>query len=81
MSNLFLSNMDNIGEVIKTISEKLVPNLLSFVVQFLSFLVLLLVFFLLAYKPVKRILKKRAEYVENEIIEAKKNHLESEKDL
>ena len=67
MSNLFLSNMDNIGEVIKTISEKLVPNLLSFVVQFLSFLVLLLVFFLLAYKPVKRILKNIERLLQRKI--------------
>ena len=64
----------NIGETIKTISEKLVPNLLSFVVQFLSFLVLLLVVFFLAYKPVKRILKKRADYVENEIQQARENN-------
>ena len=64
----------NIGETIKTISEKLVPNLLSFVVQFLSFLVLLLVVFFLAYKPVKKILKKRADYVENEIQQARDNN-------
>ena len=76
-----LSNMSNIGEVIKTIQEKLIPNLLSFVVQFLSFLVLILVVFILAYKPVKKILKKRADYVENEIKEARESNLEAEKNV
>ena len=76
-----LSNMSNIGEVIKTIGEKLVPNLLSFVVQFLSFLVLIVAVFILAYKPVKKILKKRAEFVENEIKEAKQNNLDAQKSV
>ena len=76
-----LSNMSNIGEVIKTIQQKLVPNLLSFVVQFLSFLVLILVVFILAYKPVKKILKKRADYIENEIKEARESNLEAQKSV
>ena len=76
-----LSNMENIGETIKTISEKLVPNLLSFVIQFLSFVILLTVVFIFAYKPVKKILKKRADYVEKEIQEACNNNLESMKSL
>ena len=71
MSVLFLSD---IGKTIGQIGEKLIPNWLSFVVQFLSFLVLLLVVFFLAYKPVKRLLKKRADYIENEVREAKENN-------
>ena len=76
-----LSNMSNIGEVIGTIGQKLIPNLLSFVVQFLSFLVLLIVVFVLAYKPVKKILAKRADYVENEIKEARENNLKAQKNV
>ena len=76
-----LSNMSNIGEVIGTIGQKLIPNLLSFVVQFLSFLVLLIVVFVFAYKPVKKILKKRADYVENEIKEARESNLEAQKNV
>ena len=76
-----LSNMSNIGEVIGTISQKLIPNLLSFVVQFLSFLVLVIVVFVFAYKPVKKILKKRADYVENEIKEARENNLTAQKSI
>ena len=76
-----LSNMANIGETIKTISEKLVPNLLSFVIQFLSFAILLVVVFVFAYKPVKRILKKRADFVENEIKEARENNLTAQRSV
>ena len=76
-----LSNMENIGETIKTISEKLVPNLLSFVIQFLSFAILLVVVFVFAYKPVKRILKKRADFVENEIKEARENNLTAQRSI
>ena len=66
--------LENIGETISKIGEKLIPNWLSFVVQFLSFLVLLLAVFFLAYKPVKKILQKRADYIENEVKEAKENN-------
>ena len=76
-----LSNMENIGETIKTISEKLVPNLLSFVIQFLSFAILLVVVFVFAYKPVKRILKKRADFVDNEIKEARENNLTAQRSV
>ena len=75
------SNMDNIGETIQTISDKLVPNLLSFVIQLISFAILLIVVFFVAYKPVKKILKKRADYVEQEVKEARENNLETQKAL
>ena len=75
------SNMQNIGETIKTISEKLIPNWISFVIQFLSFLILLTVVFVFAYKPVKKLLKKRSDYVENEIKEARENNLIAQKNI
>lgn len=79
MSLKILSNMDNIGETMKTIAEKLVPNLLSFVVQFVSFVILLLVVFFFAYKPVKKMLSKRADHIQEEIDQAEKNHAEAVK--
>ena len=75
------SNMQNIGETIKTISEKLIPNWISFVIQFLSFLILLTVVFVFAYKPVKKLLKKRSDYVENEIKEARENNFIAQKNI
>lgn len=65
---------ESIGETISAIGEKIVPNLLSFVVQFLSFLVLLLVVFFFAYKPVKKILNKRADYIQDEINQAEEKN-------
>jgi len=73
--------LNDIGETIKTISEKLIPNLLSFVVQFLSFIVLLLVVFFFAYKPVKKILAKRADYIQSEVDQAKENNALAEKNV
>ena len=66
---------ESIGETISSIGEKLIPNWISFVVQFLSFLVLLLVVFFLAYKPVKKILKKRADHIEEEIKQAEEKNI------
>ena len=72
-----LSNMDNIGETMKSIADKLIPNWLSFVIQFSSFIILLLVVFFFAYKPVKKMLKKRADFIQEEIEQAQKNHAEA----
>ncbi len=72
-----LSNMDNIGETMKSIADKLIPNWLSFVIQFSSFIILLLVVFFFAYKPVKKMLKKRADFIQEEIDQAQKNHAEA----
>ena len=73
MSLVFLS--ESIGDTIGSIGEKLIPSWISFVVQFLSFLILLLVVFFVAYKPVKRILKKRADHIENEINQAEEKNV------
>lgn len=66
--------LDSIGETIGEIANKLVPNLYSFVVQLLSFIVLLLIVFFVAYKPVKKMLQKRADHIEDEIKQAEENH-------
>ena len=71
MSVYLLSSLE---ETIGAIGEKLIPNLLSFVIQFLSFLILLLVVFFFAYKPVKKILQKRADHIQNEINEAEEKN-------
>jgi len=69
-----LSNMDNIGETMKTIADKLIPNWVSFVIQLSSFIILLLVVFFVAYKPIKKMLKKRADYIQQEIDQASESH-------
>ena len=74
MSLNVLSNMDDIGNTMKTIAEKLVPNWLSFVIQLSSFIILLVVVFVFAYKPVKKMLDKRADHIQEEIDQAEQNH-------
>lgn len=49
------------------IINKLVPNWVSFVVQLAAFLVLVIVVIIFAYKPVKKLIKKRQDYIEDNI--------------
>ena len=74
MSLNVLSNMENIGEQMQSIAQKLIPSWVSFVIQFSSFIILLLVVFFVAYKPVKKMLAKRADYIEQEIAQAAESH-------
>lgn len=69
-----LSNMDNIGDTMKSIADKLIPSWPSFVIQLSSFIILLLVVFFFAYKPIKKMLKKRGDHIQEEIDQAEKNH-------
>ena len=63
------------------IGEKLIPSWTSFVIQFAALIVLLLVVFIFAYKPIKKLLKKRADYIEDNIKEAEKNRAIAEKNM
>ena len=70
----------DIGEVIKEyINKNLIPNWASFVVQFAALVIMILVVFFVAYKPVRFMLKKRADYVENNIRESELAKAEAEK--
>jgi F-type H+-transporting ATPase subunit b len=54
--------------------SKLIPNWISFVVQLLALIVLILAVIFFAYKPVKKIIKTRQDYIENNIKEAEENN-------
>ena len=49
------------------IISKLIPNWISFVVQLAAFLVMVVVITYFAYKPVKKIIKTRQDYIEDNI--------------
>lgn len=75
----------DIGNEIK---EKLIPSWTSFVMQIAALAIMILVVSLVAYKPMKKMLKKRQDFVTNNIDNAKKenelaqiNHKESEERL
>ena len=52
------------------IRENLIPNWVSFVCQLGALIVMILVIFFVAYKPMRKMLQKRADYVEQNIKEA-----------
>lgn len=80
---------DDIGQTIGDyIRNNLIPNWVSFTVQFAALIIMILVIFFVAYKPVKKILKKRADYVEENIRQSEeakalaiKNARESENNI
>jgi len=54
--------------------EKIIPNLWAFLVQLFALIVMIIAFFFLAYKPVRKILEKRKNHVEEEINEAERKN-------
>ena len=59
--------------------EKLFPNVWDALAVFLAFVVLLIAVFFFAYKPVKKLLKQRGDYVEDKIKTAETREKESQK--
>ena len=62
-----------ISEEISSIKDKLIPNWVSLVVQITALAILILIVVFCAYKPVKKMLKKRADYIENNIRESEES--------
>lgn len=63
--------------------EKLIPNFWSFLVQLLALIVLIIAIIFFAYKPVKKMLAKRQNYIEENILAAeqsKANAIASERE-
>lgn len=77
MSLPIFNAIDDIIEQMQTIPGKLVPDWFSLVIQLSSFIILLLVVFFVAYKPVKKLLQKRADFIQEEIEQAQKSHAEA----
>ena len=57
----------DLAEGLQDIASKLIPNWTSFLVQLLAFLVLVAGMIYFAYKPVKKIIKTRQDYIEDNI--------------
>lgn len=72
---LSLTGCDTSGmaEEIASIQKKLIPSWTSFVVQIAALAILILIVVFCAYKPVKKMLKKRADYIENNIRESEES--------
>ena len=59
--------------------NKLFPNPWDALAVFLAFIVLLIAVFYFAYKPVKKLIKQRGDYVEGKIKDAESREIESKK--
>ena len=64
----------DLAEEISSIGSKLVPNWFAFLIQFVALILLLTIIFIFAYKPVKKLLNARAEYIEKEVKDAEENN-------
>ena len=77
-SPLYASFMDDIREELSKIGSKLIPNFFSFVVQLLALIVVIVIVMVLLFKPVKKTLTKRNDFIEQQILQAKENNVLSE---
>ena len=59
----------------ESFTSKLIPNWPSFVAQLGALVVLIVVVIIFAYKPVKKIVQKRQDYIESNIKEAEQSKL------
>ena len=74
LGHLYESVISEWGKAIgETIRNNLIPSWTSFVMQIVAFIILLLVVIFFAYKPVKKMLKQRQDYIEKEISDAEKS--------
>ena len=82
MFGLILEETLTIGEQItEYISDNLINGWTSFLVQFLALVIMILVVFFVAYKPVRKMLAKRADYVESNIRDSELAKAEAEKSV
>lgn len=72
MSLLLLSCSDTPVDENSFLS-KLIPNWINFVVQLCALIVLIIVIIIFAYKPVKNIIRKRQDFIENNIKDSEQN--------
>ena len=64
---------EELGLTSDTFIGKLIPNWVSFVTQLAALVVLITVVMIFAYKPVRKIIQKRQDYIEENIKEAEKS--------
>lgn len=66
---------------LSSIPEKLIPSWPNFVLQIAALVVLIIIVIIIGYKPVKKMLKTRSDYVENNILESERKNAEADKNI
>ena len=82
LSHLYENVLQEWGEAIgETIRNNLIPSWTSFIMQVAAFIILLMIVIFVAYKPVKKMLKARQDYIEQEISDARNSKAAAELNL
>jgi len=79
-----LTSCDSVAigdEISNGIIDALIPNFWAFLTQFLAFIVLIVLVSVFAYKPIRKYLDKRADYLDNEVKNANRNNAEAKAHL
>lgn len=76
MLNLILTNGLTLPDK-ETFIDKIFPNIWAFLVQLIAFIFMVLIVIYFAYKPVKKFLATRREYVKNNLESASRNNAEA----
>ena len=77
MFSLFLSGCSDLPIDKESFLSRISFNLWDFVITFAAFVVLVLIAFFFGYKPVKKFIQKRKDYINGNIKEAEKREEES----
>lgn len=82
-ASILLTSCDTSGiqDKIETTVNNMLPNLYVTLMQLLLFVVTVLVFIFLAYKPIKKKLKERSEFVKKNIDESKAKNVQADEQL
>lgn len=74
-------NTEEIGDRIQEVVNNMLPNLWVTLMQLAIFVLIAMLFIFLAYKPLKKKMKQRADYIENNIKESERKNLEADQNI
>ncbi len=74
-------NTEEIGDRIQEVVNNMLPNLWVTLMQLGIFVLIAMLFIFLAYKPLKKKMKQRADYIENNIKESERKNLEADQNI
>lgn len=81
LSLLTSCNIEDFLSIGEEIPEKIFPNVWAFLVQFIAFIIMIILIIVFGYKPIKAFIKKRQEMLDNEVKETLKKNEEASQNL
>lgn len=74
-------NIDDYLNLKDEVAGKIFPNVWAFLVQFIAFIIMIVLIIVFAYKPIKKYIDKRKELLEEEVNTARDKNLAADKTL